>query len=389
MKADAALADRRKEVRDAARGWRRAEAIDDTTLAAIEAAYPDDRIRLRPVFRILAFIFTVIATAALLGLFLLVAPRSSEWLWVLLLGACLAVLTEFLVGVRKRCQGGIEEATALMGVCFLLGGSIWCLDTFEASPRTEELLAHALAVVLFAAASALWGFWVAGAISAVSFFYLLARASFGHLLWIVCALILIPILTAAGESSRLSPAHRRSCQAALIVSLLALYLSVNVAYWDRGLFGSAYWTMYGSRDSFPRLALIVATALTPLVVLVFGISSRRRIFLNLGLFFAIASLVTLRFYFQLAPLWVILTIAGSVALALGLALRRFLDAGTAKERAGFTAEPLFEDVTKQSPLEVAATVVSLSPEARAIPAETDKFTGGGGRLGGGGASGTF
>ena len=389
MRADAALADRRKEVRDAARGWRRAEAIDETTLAAIEAAYPEDRIRLRPVFRILAFIFTVIAVSALLGLFVLVAARSSEWLWMLLLGACLTVLTEFLIGVRKRCQGGIEEATALMGVCFLLGGSIWCLDTFGASARTEDLLARALAVVLFAAAAALWGFWVAGAISAVSFFYLLTQASFGHLLCIVCALILTPILTAGGESSRLVPAHRRSCQAALIVSLLALYLSVNVALWDRGLLGWTYWTMYGSRDSFLRGAAIVATACTPLVILLFGIRSRRRIFLNLGLLFGIASLVTLRFYFQLAPLWVVLTLAGSVAIVLGLALRRFLDSGTAKERAGFTAEPLFEDLTKQSPLEVAATVVSLSPEARAIPDESEKFTGGGGSFGGGGASGTF
>ena len=389
MRADAALADRRKEVRDAAQGWRRAHAIDDATLAAIEAAYPDDRIRLRPVFRILAFIFTVIAVSAVLGLFVLFAPRSSGWLWVLLLGVCLTVLTEFLVGVRKRSQGGIEEATAVMGVIFLIGGVIWCLDTFEASARTEDLVTRGLAVVLFAAAAALWGFWVAGAISAVSFFYLLTQASFGHSLWIVCALILIPILTIEGDSSRLAPAHRRSCQAALIVSLVALYLSVNVALWDKGLLGWRYWTLYGSRDSFLRLTLVVATGVIPLVILLFGIKSRRRIFLILGLVFGIASLVTLRFYFQLAPLWVILTVAGSVAIALGLALRRFLDSGPAKERAGFTAEPLFEDITQQSPLEVAATVVALSPEARALPAETDKFTGGGGSFGGGGASGKF
>jgi hypothetical protein len=276
-----------------------------------------------------------------------------------------------------------------MGVCFLLGGSIWCLDTFNASARTEDLVTRALAVVLFAAAAALWGLWIAGAISAVSFFYLLAQASFGHLLYIVCALILIPILTAGGESSRLPPAHRRSCQAALIVSLLGLYLAINVALWDKGFLGWTYWTMYGSRDSFPRFAAIIGTAVMPLVILLFGIRTRRRIFLNLGLVFGIASLMTLRLYYQLAPLWVILSLGGLVAIGLGLMLRRFLDSGPAKERGGFTAEPLFEDVSKQSPLEVAATVVSLSPEPRTIPAESDKFTGGGGRFGGGGASGKF
>ena len=48
MRADVAEADRRREVREAARGWRRSGAVDETVLAAVTRAYPDDRVRLAP-----------------------------------------------------------------------------------------------------------------------------------------------------------------------------------------------------------------------------------------------------------------------------------------------------------------------------------------------------
>ena len=51
MTPEAAAADRRHEVREAARGWRRAAVIEDATLAAVVRAYPDDRVRLGPAFR--------------------------------------------------------------------------------------------------------------------------------------------------------------------------------------------------------------------------------------------------------------------------------------------------------------------------------------------------
>ena len=106
-----------------------------------------------------------------------------------------------------------------------------------------------------------------------------------------------------------------------------------------------------------------------------------------GLVGVLASLVTLRFYVHVAPLWVVLLLGGSVALGLALLLRRFLDSGPQHERHGFTAEPLFADPEGRSALEVAASVVSLTPAAR--PMEKPGFEGGGGSFGGGGASGKF
>jgi uncharacterized membrane protein YgcG len=102
----------------------------------------------------------------------------------------------------------------------------------------------------------------------------------------------------------------------------------------------------------------------------------------------IASLVTLRHYVHLAPLWALLTASGALLMIAVFALRRYLDSGPDQERHGFTAEPLFEDLRRQRLLEAGAAVLSLSPEARPLHQEPG-FTGGGGEFGGGGSSSEF
>ncbi len=59
MNAEAVRADRNDAIREAARTWKKAGAIDEASLKAIEAAYPDDRVRVGPVFRVLLFLFTL------------------------------------------------------------------------------------------------------------------------------------------------------------------------------------------------------------------------------------------------------------------------------------------------------------------------------------------
>lgn len=75
-------------------------------------------------------------------------------------------------------------------------------------------------------------------------------------------------------------------------------------------------------------------------------------------------------------------------LASAAVLRRFLDKGAGRERAGFTAVPLGEEQGKRRAIEILAGVATLTPAA---PAATEKprFQGGGGEFGGGSASGEF
>ena len=93
-------------------------------------------------------------------------------------------------------------------------------------------------------------------------------------------------------------------------------------------------------------------------------------------------------YVDLGPGWLLLTVWGAVTVGAALALRRFLDSGPSHERAGFTAEPLFEDQERLRALEAAAALTTFTPEARDAGKEPG-FAGGGGEFGGGGSSESF
>jgi hypothetical protein len=394
MTRDAALADRNAAVRAAARGWKRAGAVDDTALAAVEAAYPDDRHRLGPVFRILVFLFTVIAVNggcgfvwALISSLRDVPPPAL----LLVLGVALLVLTELQVTKMRRVQGGSEAATSLVGIGYLLG--------FAGSMADKAGLSslHVIAVVLLAAAFLLagaawrWGYPLYAGASLVALLAIFTAFPQGRLAWIVLPLLAVPVLARIAESARLPPTHRASCAAVLGVALAGLYVALNIASYDFGWLEPdlSIWKLQPAIwGPSVRWIFIAATALVPIVYLALGLRTRRRVFLVMGLGTGIASLVTLRWYVHLAPLWVVLTASGAALVAAVFALRRYLDSGAGKERHGFTAEPLFEDLAQRRMLEAGAAVLSLSPDARPVH-EEPKFAGGGGEFGGGGASSEF
>ncbi|HSG38220.1 MAG TPA: hypothetical protein VLE27_01165, partial [Thermoanaerobaculia bacterium] len=67
MNAGAARADRDAAVRSAARSWKKAGAIGEESFKAVESAYPDDRKRVGPVFRVLLFFFTLLTASGGFG----------------------------------------------------------------------------------------------------------------------------------------------------------------------------------------------------------------------------------------------------------------------------------------------------------------------------------
>jgi MFS family permease len=387
MTRGAAQADRNAAVRAAARGWKQAGAIDDAALAAVAAAWPDDRHRLGPVFRVLVFLFTLISVNGALGFVGALIDFESETLPFLLLvfGSALIVVTDVQLVLMRRRQGGTEAATSLVGIGYLVGFAFWNFDQAHWKSNDAVTATLFVAAFLLAIAAWRWGYPLyAGAAMAALLGSLTALPS-GRLLWIVLTLLAAPLLARLAESARLPPAHRDSCRIALGVALAGLYLAVNLYSFDWGI---VEFRFLHRPPSALRGWSIAATALVPIVYLALGLRSRRWVFLILGLGTAIASLVTLRWYVHLAPLWVVLTVSGGALVAAVFALRRYLDSGPEKERHGFTAEPLFEDLAQRRMLEAGAAVMSLSPEARPVH-EEPKFAGGGGEFGGGGSSSEF
>lgn len=392
MRADAAEAERRHEVRGAAAGWLRAGAIDEATRARIVAAFPDDRSRLGPVFRVLVFGFTIVAVNGFFGLFGLAvatAGQSAMITILLLFGLSLVGATEFQMGSLKRAQGGTESATAFLGLCYLIGGLLWLIG--EARVGDEALINAGLFVgsVVLALAAYRWGYVACGIGATAGVLLLAARGPHGRVLWVVAGVVMAPLLVAATDSIRLPPAHRRCAAAMAVVCLVFLYLAVHVGSWDAGIVEmvTGHWAFGSRTPTSVRPLFIAATAFVPLATLAWGISARRPLLIDLGLVGILASIVTLRVYVHVAPLWAALLGGGGVAIGLALAIGRFLDSGARHERFGFTAQPLFGDPEGRSALEVAAGVASFTPGAR--PVERPGFESGGGRFGGGGATGSY
>lgn len=393
MRPEAARADRNAAVRKAARAWKKAGVIDDAALAKIEAAHPDDRVRVGPVFRVLLFIFTLVGINAAFG-FVAMLTGGADAVWPVLLfggGVGLVLLTEVQTGAFRRAQGGTEAATSFAALGFLIGGVAWIVTEMGLSSWNAFWPVLLVSVLLCAAGAWRWGYPVYAAFAVAALFLLFAQLPWGRILWIAVPLGLAPVLLRLGDSAKLPPSHRASATAALVTALAGLYFAVNLQSFDlRGveiLGAPSLFLQSGPRPQALRVASAVATALLPIVLLVLGVHSRRRPLLLVGIVTAVASILTLHVYVDLGPPWLLLVIWGAVALGAALALRRYLDSGPDHERAGFTAEPLFDNLERQGVLEAGAALVTFTPEARTQQAPG--FAGGGGEFGGGGSSESF
>jgi hypothetical protein len=395
MTKDAARADRAHAARAQARAWQRAGLLDAGAVAVVEREWPDDRRRFGPVLRVLAFGFTVLATGAAFALVLELAGRHSDdtiGILALVFAGGLIASTELLKGPLRLCDAGLEAATGLLASLAFSGGAIWLLSKLGPTSVYSGLVALLVAASAYAAASLRWGSTTSALVATACLAGALAQLPGARLSWALAALILVPLTLRGERTPALPPSHRRSCQAVSLLALVGLYVALHLGSYDRQLLEDS--VIYVHRELahrwlFPRGLFVVATTLVPIAVLALGLLRRRRTVLLLGAVLGAASLVTLRFYVHVAPLWLVLCASGAALVFLALGLRRWLDAGPGRERNGFTAEALAGDERGLRLLETAVAVAAVSPTARARGSAAEPFEAGGGGFGGGGASEKF
>jgi len=376
---------RAAEVRAAAHAWERGGVIDHSTRSAIDEAYPSDGNAHAPAWRVVIF---VIATVAIWAAFAAVAALirgTHAAIWVFF-GAILATLAERLDRSSLRGNGAAGAASFWSVVTIAVG----CAALADKLGSDAEIRVGLLfATLTFALACWRWGVEIYGVFGTITFFFLLAQFSGARVLWFTAALVLLPAAFRLLDRPALAPAHRAAAAGVFATSAAALYAAVNRFSLDELLIEHA--RGFGSANAKPspaaQAAAVVATALLPIVFLAWGIRSRRRLVLDLGVAFAALSLVTLRYYVHLAPLWVILTAAGAALLLAALSLNRKLRRSADGEWTGFTARPLYAGL---GALPAVAAVAGFTPAARVAPeSDSANFTGGGGTSGGGGAAGSF
>jgi uncharacterized membrane protein YgcG len=377
-------AERDGEVRQAARSWREADAIDGAALSAIEALYPAVWCKPALLWDVLLFFFVTLFVGALLAS--LAIAHHVEATAFLLAGG-LAFAADRLRRSTSTVGAAAGGAAAFWSVVCLLIGTAEEM-TRRAPTWTLLLLVGAVA---WAAAAWRWGYPSFAILAAVFLFLLLARFPPGRGLWLALGAALAGVCVPLLDRPALAPSHRRGAAAVLTVSLAAAYAAVNLYALDHRLIekeSAAGWSSPDAPAAALRVLAAILTAVFPLFILTWGIRSRRTLLLDAGIVSAALSIATLRFYVHIAPLWTILSVAGCSLIFVALGVHRWLARSPGRRRGGFTADPLFEDKEKQQTLG-ALGALSLSPEARSVSPEQGRFSGGGGGFGGGGSSGTF
>ena len=393
MRRESIAWERAAEVREAAAGWLRAGAIGRPTYEAILDAYPDPCVTPSAIWRILtAAMITAVMLFTLGALWVALQPGSTGVsLLLLALGTAAFVLTDRLDASPRRTRRGAAGATAFWGSVLVLVGLWFWLSEVRMMSWTRALDAVlAASAVVWAVSGWRWGIPVFAGVSAVSLFAFLGRLPFGRALWLLAGAALVGLVARRPDDAAWAPSHRRAAMVLLVTGLAAAYVAINVYSLDLRLIEKLA-PLAPTRSASPRWLFVlaaIATAVLPLVILLWGWRSRRTVALDTGIVLAALSLVTLRHYVHVAPLWVVLTLSGAALIVLALAVERALCRGPARERGGFTAEPLFSDERREQALQTVPVVAAFTPAAH-VTTEDKGFAGRGGTFGGGGVSDRF
>lgn len=391
-------ADRDAEVRAAARGWHAAGRLDEATLGAIVAAHPEAGPRLGPTWRVLVFLCVFIGVAAATGIGLVsfgVREASGVGMLLLACGAMLAVSTDLVIERCRFQSTGAEAATSVLAAGYLCAGGYLLLEAARGPGGAQALclicVTYLWCAAVFALAAWRWGVRLAAGAAAVCVLLLSAQAPVPRLAWIVVAALLAAGASAVNARYRLTPSHRDGVTLCRIVALAAIFIAVNYLSVDRSWLEELGRSVGGPHHRAGRAELLLAafgSVAYPLGLLAWGVRSRDRALLGLGVLAAALSLATIRFYVHVAPLWVVLGSSGAALAGASLALERWLQSGRDGERFGFTAAPLSGTERRERLLPIAAALAQ-APAARDLHEVPPGASGNGGRFGGGGATGAF
>jgi hypothetical protein len=393
MRLDSVAWERAAEVREAAEGWLRAGTIDRSTHAAVLNAYPDPCVTPSAVWRILTAVMVTAVMLCTLGAVWIAAQPGEAGLSLLLFvfAAMSLVATERLEASPRLARRGAAGATSFWACVFLLAALGLFLHE-GLGIRAERALDVVLlaSALVWAAGCWRWGNPLFAGLSAVSLFVLLGRLPLGRVLWVVAGSALAGLAARRSDDAAWAPSHRRAAMILLVAGVMAVYVAVNVYSLDEHLLEGLRGFAPTRTAPPPGLFVVtaIATAVLPLVILVWAVMSRRTLLLDAGIVLLALSLVTLRHYVHVAPLWVALTASGALLIALALVVERALRRSPGGERAGFTADALFSDERRHL-LQTVPVVAAFTPAAPAAAAEEKGFTGHGGTFGGGGASEKF
>ena len=392
--------ERKVEILEEASAWAAAGIVTSEQLSAIEGLNRPRLTRVNWFFRLLLGVFTLVALGAAVALAgLVLNPRETAAGVLLILASVpLAVAADrWLITGKRLYRCGAEEAALAAAVGFAAVGVGILLHRTAPTSTTIGLVVRLVILAAASAAAVRYGNpW-----AALAAIVTLAGVPFDlrPLGW-TAARALLAVLTAPAAfwshrllslerqgRAPLLPGYRRCLEVVRGASLAILYLDGNSYVDAHPTFGVLLRAQSAASGPVWRTWLCaLLTAALPVLGLWIGVRRRDRALLWFGGLSAVASLLTLKYFFHLGYLAQEITAAGAALATSGFLLTRWLRAGPAGERGGFAADRILDPKLYGFDLEA---VAALQPLNVPQPPPPPGFQPGGGGFGGGGASGRF
>jgi hypothetical protein len=357
------------------------QCISEVEEATIKQHYAVDFYTPNFFIRVGLFILTAIAICFAMGLFLLMAFSSSsidEPTGLFFLGALLSygALELFVRGNKHYCSG-VDDA--------LLWSTFICLVTALNFINYIPMVVYAL--VLFLLSGYLSLRFVDSLMTAIACLSALGVVFFGYLELGAVARLTMPFVmmaTAAGIyliGHRLSKApivryYSKCLLVVRVVTLLCFYAAGN--YFVVREIGSSFFEVsLAPNQSIPFAWLFWAfTVSIPMLYMLRGVLKKDAVWLRTGLLLLAVMVITIRQYYHVMPIEVVLLIGGAIMMGVAYSLIRYL----AQPRNGFTYKEGYEP-SPINKLQVEALIINQTFSAPQAP-DT-----GGTRLGGGSGGG--
>ncbi len=334
-------------------------------------------------------ILTFLIAFFALGFFGLLGSSFSENLTSLLLitGTLCYVSLEFMVRQNSHFCSGVDDMLLYMSSIFILSGL--CYNSSFNSRFSETMIAFlCFAVTLLASLRFIDRLTTIAAYVAFFAFVFYSYLQLGTIAkatmpFVVMLLSVVMYLFSIAIDKNTKWIHYHDCLTVVkILSLITFYAGGNY-YVIRELSDSMFQLHLKPTDSITLGWFFwLWTLIIPILYLTNGIVKKERYFMHIGIALFVASIATIRFYHQLLPIEIAFLLAGSILIAIGYGLMKYLE--TPKNN--FTAL-LINDNKNFANIE-ALIAVSVTSSTSKIPIQNaTEF--GGGSSGGAGATGNY
>lgn len=377
-------------IQKTAKKWLKQGFLSKDQSSQIEKTYPQEYYDPNIFLKIGLFVFTILAASvsvSLMSLFLYWIYENHLNAGViiqsLLVGSVFVLLLESLIKSRQLYHSGVDNALIYMA----LGSFCATIYFFFEKLNPPTWLFLMLFIPLFVVATIRYAEAVVCTLTyflILGIFVTIALESF----WGKTLLPFIMMIVSTGMyfivkklSTRKDYLYYETCLTILkTLSLFTFYLGGNYLIVREGnaLINNLYLSI-SPQVAFAPLFYFF-TAIIPLAYIFFGLRSRDRLILILGLITLGFSIFTYRFYFSIIPIGIALTVGGILLITLSGGLIQYLKT----EKNGFTyqADDEFEGFNLE------ALLMSQIVQSK-IPQQGDTFRFGGGETGGGGAGGNY